>query len=57
MNRRDNVDAKVSDARVTFCRLAVAFAVSLKMYTRMAVDGYGFGSVDAEMKRMSLGWQ
>mmetsp|Transcript_41090 Transcript_41090/g.87511 ORF Transcript_41090/g.87511 Transcript_41090/m.87511 type:complete len:433 (-) Transcript_41090:55-1353(-) len=47
----DKLDVKASQLRVDLVRLIVAFAVILKMYTRVACDGYYcFGRIDRDTK-------
>jgi len=52
---RQNLQAQESEAngrelRVNIVRLAVAFAVVLKTYTRIGLDGYCFGRISKETK-------
>lgn len=46
----DHFDRKARDLRVDVVRLCVALAVSFKLHTRIALNGYCFGSIDANAK-------
>jgi len=53
--RRDKFDDKASDFRIDIVRLCVALAVSFKLHTSLALEGYCFGSISKEAK-WSLDW-
>mmetsp|Transcript_89558 Transcript_89558/g.191911 ORF Transcript_89558/g.191911 Transcript_89558/m.191911 type:complete len:460 (-) Transcript_89558:58-1437(-) len=46
----DAFDLKATELRINVVRLCVALAVSFKLHTRIALDGYCFGSISGETK-------
>jgi len=46
----DNFDIKATEMRVDIVRLTIALAVSFKLHTRIALDGYCFGGISKETK-------
>lgn len=49
------IDGRARDLRVDAVRLAVAFAITLRMHTKVALSGYHFGSINGDAK-WQLDW-
>jgi len=48
--REDKYDVRAREFRINIVRLSVAYGVMLKLYTRIALDGYCFGAISCETK-------
>mmetsp|Transcript_133200 Transcript_133200/g.332551 ORF Transcript_133200/g.332551 Transcript_133200/m.332551 type:complete len:353 (-) Transcript_133200:15-1073(-) len=51
----DEFDVRAREFRINVVRLTLAYTVMLKMYTRIALNGYCFGSISCEEK-WALDW-